>query len=119
VGAIESKLRDAYARRHDEGKATQASLAEKLGVNRSSIHRRLNGAENMTLKTVADLVWALDCCIEIEIADAAGQTEGSAAVRMAPRALPTAHVVDLEAWDAVRENPSVTVTGDARLVAAG
>jgi hypothetical protein len=69
AGAIESQLRDAYARRNEAGLCTQSSLAEKLDVNRSAVHRRLTGQTNMTIRSLADMVWALDHCISLEIFD--------------------------------------------------
>lgn len=71
VGKVERKLRDAYAKRYDAGEETQTSIAEKLGVNRSVINRRLSGKQNMTLETVADMAWALGQCVEIDIFDPA------------------------------------------------
>lgn len=70
VGEIEGQLRQAYAKRHEQGLETQAGLAKKLGVDRSVIHRRLTGRTNMTIQTVADLVWALGHCIAVSISDA-------------------------------------------------
>lgn len=71
VSKVEGGLRDAYARRYEAGVETQASLAEKLGVNRSVVNRRLSGRQNMTLETVADMAWALGHCVSVEIYDPA------------------------------------------------
>ena len=70
VGEIESQLRDAYDRLFQAKEATQSSLAEKLDVNRSAIHRRLMGRTNMTIETLADMVWVLGCAISVRIYDA-------------------------------------------------
>lgn len=69
AGSIESQLRQAYAKRHEQGRETQASLAEKLGVNRSAVNRRLLGHTNMTIETLANMVWALGYGVKIEIFD--------------------------------------------------
>ncbi|MEM7006046.1 MAG: hypothetical protein AAF498_09200 [Pseudomonadota bacterium] len=69
VGSIESQLREAYARKHELEGETQSSLAEKLGVNRSVVNRRLRGHANMTIESVADMVWALGHCIDVDIVD--------------------------------------------------
>jgi DNA-directed RNA polymerase subunit N (RpoN/RPB10) len=69
AGQIEGQLRAVYDQRYRAGEATQSSLAEKLGVNRSCIHHRLMGHTNMTTETIADMVWALGCAIKIEIYD--------------------------------------------------
>ena len=73
AGEIEGQLRDAYDHRYRSG-VTQASIADKLGVNRSAIHHRLMGRGNMTIETIADMVWALGCKISIKISDAATAT---------------------------------------------
>ena len=69
AGQIESQLREAYARKYQSGTLTQSSLAKKLGVNRSAVHRRLTGQTNMTIETIADMVWALDHAISVKIYD--------------------------------------------------
>ncbi len=69
VQQIESQIREAYAERYEQGIETQASLGEKIGVHKSAINRRLSGKNNLTLKTVADLVWALGQSINVEIFD--------------------------------------------------
>jgi hypothetical protein len=68
-GQIEGQLRDAYDRLFHAGLATQASIAKKLGVDRSAVHHRLMGHTNMTIETIADMVWALDHTIKVEIFD--------------------------------------------------
>ncbi len=49
---------------------SQNELAEKLGVNRSHISRSLSGFNNLTLKTLAELAWAMDCRVTLELQDA-------------------------------------------------
>lgn len=82
VNSVESQLREAYAQRHAEGKVTQASLARDLGVSRSVVHRRLMGGANLTLKSIADLLWALgqDADVTIFPADRDGSNRPSALV---------------------------------------
>jgi len=58
-GDIERQLRGAYARQYQRG-LNQSQLANKLGVSRSVIHRRLMGKVNMQLDTLADMVWGLN-----------------------------------------------------------
>jgi len=66
---LESQLRAAYAKRHEQGRENQSTIAKKLGVDKSVISRRLSGRSNMTLETVADMVWALGHCIDVTIFD--------------------------------------------------
>ena len=69
AGSIESQLREAYAKKFVSEKLSQTALAEKLGVGRSVVSRRLSGAQNMTVESIADLVWALDHCIKVVVFD--------------------------------------------------
>jgi hypothetical protein len=68
-GQIESQLREAYGRKFQAGAANQTSLAKKIGIGRSTVHRRLMGHTNMTTESIADMVWALDHAIKVEIYD--------------------------------------------------
>lgn len=67
---VERQLREAYARKFETGQATQSSIADRLGIDRSAVHRRLTGRTNMTLETLADMAWALDQTVEVRIGDA-------------------------------------------------
>lgn len=69
AGSVESQLRSAYAARYDTGLDTQVTLADKLNVGRSVINKRLRGLLNMTIETIADMVWALGYSVEITIFD--------------------------------------------------
>jgi hypothetical protein len=77
VGKIEGQLRDAYAKRHAAGLATQSSIGQKLGVGKSVVNRRLRGGQNMTIETLADMVWALQHEIDVEIYDPAERVSNS------------------------------------------
>lgn len=66
---IESQLREAYVRQHEAGLTSQSAIADKLGINRSAVHHRLMGRTNMTIETIADMIWALDHAIEVRIFD--------------------------------------------------
>jgi len=74
-GMIESQLRDAYAHRHEQSGLTQADLAKKLEVDKSAIHNRLHGKSNMTLETIANMIWALGHDVRVDIFDPTIKTE--------------------------------------------
>jgi hypothetical protein len=84
---IEQQLREAYDKRFRAGLATQSSLADKLGVNRSAVHHRLMGHTNMTIETIADMVWALDYAIEVKIFDPSERHGANHCVEMALESL--------------------------------
>jgi hypothetical protein len=69
ISKIENGLRDAYGTRHEQGRTNQSVLAKKLNVHRSVIHHRLTGQRNLTIKSIADLVWALDWGVKIDFFD--------------------------------------------------
>jgi len=45
----------------------QQALAEKLGIERSLINRQLSGEANLSLRSLADLAWAMDMEISFEL----------------------------------------------------
>ena len=59
IGHVRSELQRAFAREKANRKLTQQAVATSLGVNRSVINRQLTGYENMTIKSVAELTWAI------------------------------------------------------------
>lgn len=56
---VRTKLQAAYVQAKHLDRATLQSVAEKMGTNRSAVFRHLNGETNPTIKTIADLAWAL------------------------------------------------------------
>ena len=94
-GSVEGQIREAYNKLFSAGKTNQSSLAKDLNVGRSVIYRRLNGHTNMTLETVADMVWALGCQIEVKISDASesglrnSQVSQAAGSSLPPATLPS------------------------------
>lgn len=64
----------------DRGKAgrlTQQELARRLQDNRANINRQLSGEDEITLRSLADLAWALDREITFELRRPAGQNIAS------------------------------------------
>jgi transcriptional regulator with XRE-family HTH domain len=60
-----SEIQKALLEEKAERKLSQADLARILGVDRSVVNRQLTGKGNLTLRSVADLAWALNRDIEI------------------------------------------------------
>lgn len=64
IGSVKKALlRAAFAEKESSG-ISQQSIAKKLGVNRSVIHRILKGESNLTLRSVGEIAWALGWNIE-------------------------------------------------------
>lgn len=59
VFGMVSAFQKAFARKRSGG-LTQQKVAEKLGINRAVVNRRLLGRDNMTMTTLAEMAWALD-----------------------------------------------------------
>src|SRR6266581_6107553 len=59
IGHVRAELQRALVAEKASRKLTQQKLADALGVNRSVINRQLMGTENLTLRSVAELGWAL------------------------------------------------------------
>jgi transcriptional regulator with XRE-family HTH domain len=59
IGQVRAELQKAFAFEKASRKITQQQVATMIGVNRSVINRQLMGLENLTLRRVAELAWAL------------------------------------------------------------
>jgi len=59
VSEVNDELKRALAVEKDERKITQQSIADKLEVNRSVVNRRFMGLENLTVRTIAETLWAI------------------------------------------------------------
>lgn len=59
IAHVRSELQMAYAHERAKRKLTQQAIADKLAVNRSVVNRQLTGIENMTVRSVAELAWAI------------------------------------------------------------
>lgn len=59
VALVGRRLQAAFTNRVKSMKLTKQAIASELGVNRSQIHRWLSGYSNLTLESVALLVWAM------------------------------------------------------------
>lgn len=80
IGRVRSELLKALSDKKAKDGLTQQALATKLGVHRSLVNRQLSGESNLTLRSLADLAWAMDMELNFELrerADTFGQNEGS------------------------------------------
>ena len=59
ITSVNNELRHALVIEKSERKLTQQAIADKLGVNRSVINRRFMGLENMTARSIGELLWAI------------------------------------------------------------
>ena len=59
ISHVRKEIQNAYLAEKKERKLTQQAVAEKLGVNRSSVNRQLMGEENITLRSAAELLWGI------------------------------------------------------------
>lgn len=80
IARVQNELLRAIAEKKKESKFSQQSLANKLKVHRSLINRQLTGEANLTLRSLADLAWAMDLEIAVELkkpTDEVGQNQAS------------------------------------------
>jgi transcriptional regulator with XRE-family HTH domain len=78
IGRVRGELLRALSERKSEGGLSQEALARKLDTDRSLINRQLSGESNLTLRSLADLAWAMDLEISFELkkpAAEAGQNQ--------------------------------------------
>lgn len=67
VSRVGRLLQRALERRKQRDRLTQQQLAERLGVDRSRVNRCFSGYNNLTISTLAELAWALNARIRIDI----------------------------------------------------
>jgi transcriptional regulator with XRE-family HTH domain len=67
IGRVKGELLRALAEKKAKAGFPQQSLAEKLGIERSLINRQLSGETNLSLRSLADLAWAMDMEISFEL----------------------------------------------------
>ena len=80
IGRVRSELLKALSERKAKEGLTQQALATKLGVHRSLVNRQLSGESNLTLRSLADLAWAMDMELNFELRERTatfGQNENS------------------------------------------
>ncbi len=66
IGRVRRELLRAVTEEKGEG-LTQQELAQRLESDRSNINRQLSGEADITLRSLADLAWALDREITFEL----------------------------------------------------
>ncbi|MBN9008473.1 MAG: helix-turn-helix domain-containing protein [Rhizobiales bacterium] len=71
VGRVRDELVRALADKRLKERITQQGLAKKLGVHRSQINRQLSGEANLTLRSLADLAWAMNMDVVFELREPA------------------------------------------------
>jgi transcriptional regulator with XRE-family HTH domain len=67
IGRVRSELLRALSEKKAETGLSQQALARKLDVHRSLINRQFSGESNLTLRSLADLAWAMDMEISFEL----------------------------------------------------
>lgn len=67
ISDVGEQLQLAFITAKQNDKLNQKSLADKLSVDKSHISRCLSGYNNMTLRTLAELAWALDCELNLKM----------------------------------------------------
>ena len=67
IGRVRGELLRALTERKSEIGFSQQGLAQKLDTERSLINRQLSGETNLTLRSLADLAWAMDMEISFEL----------------------------------------------------
>jgi len=79
IGRVRRELLKAIMEEKSGG-LTQQELARRLATRRSDINRQLSGEAEITLRSLADLAWALDREVTVELRRA----EGTAGQNIAP-----------------------------------
>lgn len=59
IAHVRDEIQRALFAEKSSRKVTQQQIAERLGTSRAVINRQIMGLENMTLRRVAELLWAI------------------------------------------------------------
>src|SRR5207245_2244862 len=76
----------------------KAELAERLGTSKSHITQALAGGRNLTLRTLADIAWALRCQVHVALPPTEGVDVSQSVLRIVPPAYDF-HAHDTEVAD--------------------
>ena len=93
------------AKKHDNT-VSQASIARKIGMDKSSLSRVLNGQGNITLRTIAEVAWSLGMEPEVYFRSKHHVAQGNAV----PREICGAKAARVKsfAWSGTAKNPART-----------
>jgi len=67
IGEIRHALNQALQEEHERRDLTRTRIAEVLSTDKSFVTRKMNGTSNMTLETLADLAFALDRVVKVQL----------------------------------------------------
>jgi transcriptional regulator with XRE-family HTH domain len=67
IGRVRGELLRALSERKSEKGFSQEALARKLDAKRSLINQQFSGETNLSLRSLADLAWAMDLEISFEL----------------------------------------------------
>lgn len=67
IGEIQHALHQALVEEFEKRQLTRTGMAEALNTDKSFVTRKLNGTSNMTLETLADLAYALDRAVRVQL----------------------------------------------------
>lgn len=111
VGRFAASVREGlqYALFTEKGrrKLTQQQIASMIGVNRSVINRQVMGTENLTIRRVAELAWAIGWDVELIFHDPL--------LRQGNRTIPGTNVIE---HFAARKQPETSTDGAKPTMAA-
>ncbi|NLS17609.1 helix-turn-helix transcriptional regulator [Rhizobium sp. P40RR-XXII] len=86
IANVRSDLIAAAVERRSQTGFTQQQLAEQVGVSRQELNRYFCGQRELPLRSIADLAWALDKEIHVELRDPAGLTQNGCLAQPETRA---------------------------------
>lgn len=69
IASVHEQLLIAFTQERKNNKLTKKKMADLLNTNKSAIHRQLSGEANLTLRSIADLAWAMDREIEFKLVE--------------------------------------------------
>lgn len=90
IGRVHREIQKAFV---DSG-LKQSELARKLEIDRATLNKRICGQSNLTLRSIADIAWALDQDIEFSFRRKDGRNNNFSVHAGTPRSVSTTDVLE-------------------------
>jgi transcriptional regulator with XRE-family HTH domain len=69
IDVVNRRILEVVAKKTSNGLITKSELARRLGVDRSTVSRLLRGNQNLTARSIGEILGAMDCTFDLVVTD--------------------------------------------------
>jgi len=69
IDVVNRRVLEVVFKKTKSGSITKAELARRLGVDRSTVSRLLRGNQNLTARSIGEILGALECSFDLVVTD--------------------------------------------------